>query len=42
MKKYITLFVLSVLPYATFAQNEDKKIDLDAIMLYDQMGEAIG
>ncbi|WP_299777229.1 DUF2092 domain-containing protein [uncultured Formosa sp.] len=42
MKKYITLFVLSILPYATFAQNEDKKIDIDAVMLFDQMGEAIG
>ncbi|WP_185967829.1 DUF2092 domain-containing protein [Formosa sediminum] len=42
MKKYITMCVLGILPYVTLAQNEDKKIDLDAILLFDQMGEAIG
>ncbi|MHA7941995.1 DUF2092 domain-containing protein [Formosa sp. 3Alg 14/1] len=42
MKKYLTLFVLSILPYAMMAQNEEKQIDLDAILLFDQMGEAIG
>ncbi|CDF78112.1 conserved hypothetical protein (DUF2092) [Formosa agariphila KMM 3901] len=42
MKKYITIFVLSILPYAMMAQNKEKQIDLDAILLFDQMGEAIG
>ena len=42
MKKYITLFVLSVLPYAMMAQNVDKQVDLDAVLLFDQMGESIG
>jgi len=42
MKKQITLFVLSILPYAMMAQNEEKEIDLDAVILFDQMGEAIG
>ncbi|MFB9053474.1 DUF2092 domain-containing protein [Formosa undariae] len=42
MKKYLTLFVLSVLPLSMMAQNVEKQIDLDAIILFDQMGEAIG
>ncbi|WP_066226122.1 DUF2092 domain-containing protein [Formosa haliotis] len=42
MKKHIIVFVLSILPCLVSAQSSEKQIDLDAIVLLDQMGEAIG
>lgn len=42
MKKYLTLFVITILPFAISAQTDTRKIDLDAVVVLDQMGETIG
>ncbi|WP_435137009.1 DUF2092 domain-containing protein [Formosa sp. A9] len=42
MKKHLMYFILCMMPYVFFAQNESRNVDLDAVVVLDQMGETIG